>query len=546
MKHLWVILVFFFALNTSLLAQLPVFAWAVQQNASLNEQSNNVISDKLGNTYISGTFASLTITLGDTVFINHAPQSTDVFLAKYNPAGQMLWARQIGGTNDDDAWGITMDPQGNVYFSGSFKAAMTVDGISLSNSGDKDIFVVKYRPNGNIVWAKRFGGGGTDYGKSLAADSCGNVCLAGTFGSYAMSFGSYSLTCHGDSDAFLAKLDSNGTVLWAFGAGGGTFDYGQAVVTDKDCNMYFAGSYSSYIFLYDSLQIPYHGGYDFFIAKHRPDGALLWFKQFGGTGTEILSSIALDTHENLFMTGYFAGPQLNIGTFPLINHSNYAVDFFVAKCDNNGNVLWANSAGGTDDDYAYQVVADRNGNAYVCGAFSSSILNIGTESIYNFSISYYDIFIAKYNPDGELVSAYAARGDKDDYAFGMSLDNLDNMFITGTYSSLNLAFGDCNLAHPGGLNMAGFLTKMENVVGIPEFDNAENGLVYPNPSRGEINILVPQNTTEISIINSVNQVVMKWDTPEKQQISCAGLKPGLYLLVFTSNQRQSTQKFIVY
>src|SRR5262249_46488923 len=183
------------------------------------------------NIYVAGSFGQ-TATFG-TISLTSAGQvgNGDAFLAKLDPAGNFIWARQFGGAGDDYAFGVAVDGGGNVYASGRFSGTASFGaGLSLTAVGYySDGYVVKVDSSGNTLWARGMGGGGTisngqDTAIALATDPNGNVYVTGIFVGTG-TFGSTSLTSKGVQDTFVTKLDASGNFQWAQRMGGeGDYD----------------------------------------------------------------------------------------------------------------------------------------------------------------------------------------------------------------------------------------------------------------------------------------------------------------------------------
>src|SRR5262249_36134175 len=141
----------------------------------------------------------------------------DGYVAKYSPAGRLLWARDLASSSGNyvDGWGVTVDGAGNVYVNGWFTGTATIGTTSLTSAGGEDLYVAKLDSTGTALWAVDFGGSGTfEEPGGLAVDGAGNVYVTGLFEGTA-AFGGVSLTSAGGDDVFVAKLTSAGTVAWA-------------------------------------------------------------------------------------------------------------------------------------------------------------------------------------------------------------------------------------------------------------------------------------------------------------------------------------------
>ena len=414
------------------LAQTPLFLWA-KAAGGVNVDSGRAIAlDGSGNSYVTGYFDSTNVTFGTTTLANSASDGSDeIFVAKYDRDGNVLWARSAGGTNYDKGAGIAVDGGGNCYVTGSFQGPASFSGTILTNAAG--MFHAKYDSAGNVVWVARAVGleyasvsGGTgvsldasancyvtgnsfgqyiafagatnsitltnnDNGsaafvakydssgnvvwaalavtvtsRSVAADAVGNSYVAGNFGYFA-TFGTITLTnvnTSGFPDAFVAKYDSSGDVLWAKSAGGPEADYGMAIASDgSGCHV--TGSYSAPC-TFGGVTLT-NGG--IFIAKYDSSGNMFWAKS-AGSGSDSSSGIAVDGAANCYVTGNYSGPS----TFGGITLTNTGL--FVAKYDSSGNVPWAKTAVGSTRGNA--IAADSVGNCYVAGGlyYSGTFDNI--------------------------------------------------------------------------------------------------------------------------------------------------------------------------
>src|SRR5262249_42166161 len=148
-------------------------------------------------------------------------------IAKYDSSGNVLWAKSAGRPAYDEGLGITGGLFGKGIITGYFGGLLiTFDTTVLYCLGLSNIFFVKYDPSGNVLWAKKAGGTGGDLGAAVSADVSGNIFVTGYIQSPSVTFGTITLTDSGGHDFFIAKYDSSGNVLWAKSAGGTQNDAG--------------------------------------------------------------------------------------------------------------------------------------------------------------------------------------------------------------------------------------------------------------------------------------------------------------------------------
>jgi hypothetical protein len=235
------------------------------------------------------------------------------------------WVVDAVGTLDDPAgYGVTTDSTGNVYVAGYFVGSYPIaPGVTLTSAGGEDMFVAKYSPAGSLMWARRAGGSGNDRGKGIALDNNGSVYATGSFQGTA-DFGIATLTGAGGSDIYVTKLDASGNFVWTESAGSAGSDGANAIVLDSTGNAYIAGNFSNTVD-FDTNTTTYSltsaGAADIFVWQLDASGNFGWAKQAGSTNSDTANSIAVDSFGNVLTTGAFRGtvdfdPSLGAGRHP--------------------------------------------------------------------------------------------------------------------------------------------------------------------------------------------------------------------------------------
>ncbi len=413
-------------------AGTPTWLWASGVGGLSGEIATGVATDAQGNTYVTGYFGSTSLTIGSTTLTNAG--SIDMLVIKYDPYGNVLWARSGGGTSQDYGVAIAVDGAGNCIVTGYYFSPTISFGIyTFGNSGFADIFIVKYDANGNVAWAAPAGGAGNDYGLGIAMDGSGNSYITGEFESASMTFGSTTLTNTGSDNVFIAKYDANGVVLWAHSASGGGVDYANAATTDKFGNCYIVGGFEgpSITFGSTALTNANNGVADIFHVKYDPAGNVVWAKSYGGSGNDAASGVAVDGSGNSYLSGSYDSPTLTIGSTTL--HNSGSTDCFVMKTDSSGNPIWAKGPGGSGYDNANAIAIDQAGNAYVAGYFGSpSIVFDSTTLINGGSL---DLLVAKYSSNGNVVWAQSVTGAQADIANAIATDREGNSYVAGQFAT---------------------------------------------------------------------------------------------------------------
>ena len=288
-----------------------------------------------------------------------------LFIAVTANAQNYEWANSIGGTGSERGYSIATDTSGNVYVTGYFQDTADFDPsantVNLASNGGLDIFIAKYDAAGNYLWAFNIGGTGWDYGYSIDIDPTGSedVYVTGWFSDTAdfdPSVNIANLTSNGSEDIFIAKYNANGNYLWAFNIGGTGWDKGYDITIDPvgSGNLYVTGCFwdtTDFDPSANTANLTSNGGYDVFIAKYDANGNYIWAFNVGGPGTDEGLDIAIDPAGNgdVYVTGPFGyttdfDPSVNTANLT----SNGSYDIFIAKYDSNGNYIWAFNVGATN------------------------------------------------------------------------------------------------------------------------------------------------------------------------------------------------------
>ena len=240
----------------------------------IDNRGQDIATDVFGNVYVTGYFDHGGITFGTITVHDHGGLGVifDMFVVKYDPSGNAVWAKAEGSSGDDRGYSITTDASGNVYATGDTNYPITIGATTLSHIGGRDMFIIKYDSSGNVLWAKGAGGSGDDYIQSSTTDASGNVYVTGYYNSPYIAFGGSTLIVNADGwgvtqDMFLVKYDSSGNVLWAMGMGGTSNDVGNSTAIDVSGDVYVAGNFNSPSIIFGATTLTNAGGSDMFIAK---------------------------------------------------------------------------------------------------------------------------------------------------------------------------------------------------------------------------------------------------------------------------------------
>jgi hypothetical protein len=360
------------------------FNWSQPLGSAANEHGRAIAADNSGNVISTGYFRNtIDFDSGTGVFnLTSNSGTADGFIKKTDANGDFIWAVSIGGTpNDLVIQAVTTNTAGDIYLTGYFSGTMDADPSGtgttiLTSQGSSDFFVVKLDANSNLLWAHSFGSPGSETGNSIAVDDAGNVYVAGFLsGTVDLDPGTAveNFTSNGAADAYLLKLDTDGNYVgaWTFGSTANDDAYG--VDVDASGNMFLSG-YVNGTVDFDpgtgTQNLTSSGAADFFLVKLNSTGAYEWAFLVGDSGEEIALDIQLDTAENILMTGRFAGTvDFDPGSGTSERTAVGGFDVFVAKYDTDGNYVWANGIGGVQNDEGWGVTVDDMNNVYATGFY---------------------------------------------------------------------------------------------------------------------------------------------------------------------------------
>jgi len=361
------------------------------------------------------------------------------------------WITDAGTYSAERSESVAFDNYGNIYVIGQFCGNnISFDTIILNQTTphivDGDIFLVKYNNNGDVIWAKSFGGNHLDYGNKVFIDYIGNCIVTAFVNSTIIFSGSDTIATNvSPSENIMVKYSPDGNILWVRAS-----DNNHSILDiqeDFNGDLYELGSFIVDSLVLDTITL-YHVGssvsYDLYIAKYDINGQIINAQIIG---RDFSAFFSLSYNSDIFIIGRIYSTPVIINDSLLLNTNYNSWDFFIAKYSTSGNFQWLKKFGGEGSDYVNCAKTDNFGNIYIAGRFNSDslifdqcfLLNQSDSNI-SYNNLYFDSFIAKFDPSGSLLWAKSYGSLYDDNIASLSIDSLNNCFITGTYRSPSISF----------------------------------------------------------------------------------------------------------
>jgi hypothetical protein len=338
---------------------------------SSSDRGRAVAIDNQGNVYAAGEYFITAVFGTDTLT---SAGNFDTFLIKYDNAGNRIWIRDIKGVSQVAPRSLAVDANNNIiitgYFGSTSSVTVTLDSITLTTNGNRDIFVAKYNSAGDVQWAKNFGGiNSGEEGRDLTVDADGNIYVTGIITGTA-NFGDIVLNGNLGTDVFVTKLSPSGNVLWAKHGGGNRADDGAGVALDNLGNVYVVGKYDSAA-VFGPFSVDRNGKFDAFLLKMSSTGDFLSFTYAGGdTINDYASDVICDRLNNVYVVGYFSAGTSYIAEDTLISAGGD--DIYVWSLAPNGSTTYVKHILGNSTDRGFAIDVDFGGNLYVTGTFQGT------------------------------------------------------------------------------------------------------------------------------------------------------------------------------
>ncbi|MBL7922314.1 MAG: T9SS type A sorting domain-containing protein [Bacteroidia bacterium] len=361
--------------------------WAKQIGGTSFEGGKDIKLDPSGNIYVCGqTYGITDLDPGAGTSTVSGNTNGSGFITKLDNSGNFLWGKALIGSGQSLFNSIEIDPSGNLFSTGTFDNITDFDPgaptFTMTSNGGSDAFILKLNNAGTFQWAKSVGGSATDYGVSVRCDASGNPIILGDFSSSTMDFdpgpSTFTMSCNGNYEIYLLKLDALGNFMWAKQMGGSGNDVSTGLTIDASGNIFCTGGFYSTDADFDPGATSYTlaaGSFDeeVFCVKLDQAGNFVWANKFGGNSIDRSYDIAVDNTSGVYLTGRFQGtadfdPGLISYTISAIGQQ----DIFISRLNSsNGSFVWAKSFGSINSERGNCVIVNATGDVFSCGYFYS-------------------------------------------------------------------------------------------------------------------------------------------------------------------------------
>jgi hypothetical protein len=430
------------------------FQWAYRFGNSQDSEVAAASVNNEGDIFVAGIFrGNVDFDPGPGVRLLIGGAAEAGFIAKYSPAGNLIWARSLTGSDNIHISDIVVDDTDHIGVVGSFRGEADLDPgparFLTTSKGLDDIFLLHLLPDGSFDWAWTGGHLLTDGGVAIAAGPDSDLYIAGEF-EIALSIetdsASAGLRNEGEDDVFVARFDSTGGLVWARAFGGKDDDGPTDIALDAAGNVYVVGAFEDKMDSDPSEathNLHSYGNSDIFVVIFSANGDWLWSTHMGSVAQERNARVLIDTDGSFYVAGEFDGrADFNEddqgGTITNVGR----VDVFLARYGPRRDFPWVIGIGGSRTDSLAGIAQDAFGSVYVLGTYESLVdFDPGPGQALLTGSGRDDIFLASYTRQGALRRVHGMVNPLDDLPGDIAVDPNDNVIFAGAFrGTLDLGF----------------------------------------------------------------------------------------------------------
>lgn len=387
----------------------------------------------------------------DTVDFGGGPMAStggnDIFLFRLTADGKHVWSKRFGDAVNQMPYSLALDSTGSIYIVGEMSGSIDFgDGKTVTSSGSQDAFVAKFDPDGKVMWSRLFGDSSSQSAKSVAITPTNQVIVAGTFYGVIALTGIELPTNGTGSDIFVLKLDSSGFDVGARKYGGMSSEDLMDMTVDSTGAVLMTGSFYDTIDLGSLGSFLSAGSTDAFVLKLKPDLSEEWVRIYGDAEIQRGGAIVTSTKDDVFVIGDFVGSMV-LGDGSTIMAPDQQRAVFLVSVGPDGAFRWAKSTGTAQSFYARQTLTvDPSTQSIIAAGFYDGTLDFGGGPLTALIV---DGFTTKIGWDGSFISSAHFGGPLIDAFFDVAVSPTGDLFVSGAHQG-PVDFGGGILETPPG------------------------------------------------------------------------------------------------
>ena len=419
MKKYSLILILFFLCNCSKkdvfeIPEIDTNVYFIETIGGSKNDAFNAVTKTIDDGYITAGYTQS----NDGDIISKANISFDFLVSKFSSENILEWQKHFGGSKDDKALDIIQTLGGDFIISGSSESS---DLDVSENAGSKDFWLVKLSNNGILLWEKSFGFLGEDYGTTLLETKDGGFLITGVLdvsASNGQGNAKSTITNHAGGDYWVLKTNNLGAIEWSRYFGGSFTEIPLGIVETDNHNYIIVGSSDSNDFNISNN----NGSYDFWMTKIATDGSLLLEKTFGGSEIDEASAIIAANDGSFIIVGNTRSADKDV------SKNNGAADIWILKVSAEGNLIWEKTIGGSSFEVAKAIYKTQDNGFLIAG--SSRSLDNGFQNK-----GQNDALILKIDENGNLLWQKTFGGSEIDFLYDVVELNNKSIIAVGESSS---------------------------------------------------------------------------------------------------------------
>ncbi|MBA4240841.1 MAG: hypothetical protein C0448_08940 [Sphingobacteriaceae bacterium] len=518
------------------------------------DEIKGVCVDANKNSYIIGNTYSTDLPITQGLINDTCSGSYDVFVAKFDSCGTLVWSTYFGTSAFDSGEKINIDLEGNIVFCG-YSAGTTLPASSgcfqPNNNGGYDCFITKITPNGSIIWCTYFGKSNGDFAYDIQTDELNNIIIGGTSTSTNLytTINSFQPNHKGNTDAFIARFTKNGVLNWCTYYGGNGNEDIHALAVDNNFNIIgvgetFSTNLNTSVGAYQPIN---EGNPDVYIIKLDSSCGRVFSTYLGGTGIEDARGIVTDSVNNIYVGGHTNSLDFDVTSSAYqTSLTGSGSDWYLSKWSASGTLLTSTLFGGNANDLSSRLILLPPNNVLLIGKTeSTNIPVIGVNNQPTLTGSY-DAFLTVFsgsNLQPIWSSFYGGSADED--VLDVSRFSSNKIILVGSTNSTNYPLSVNPYQNTLNNSNDGCISRINiqnaTSTGIPETGINNNLTVFPNPFSDFIYIR-DSSVEFIEVTTVLGQII--YSSNRTQQINTENFEKGVYFITTKNKMRSTTYKVI--